>query len=200
MNIIFTINMYRKQGNKFFTQKNYTKAIEQYNLGIENKEEDLCIILSNRALSYYYLEDYPLSLKDCIKICKINNNWYKGWFRLSQTLEKMDKKEESKKAYKRYKELELDSQKEKLIITEKTKVLNSVLMEKLMKDNDIKNIADTLIKNDKIMSKLMNNDFKNKIMQNPDILNNPMSLMKDKNFQEIFSETMKILQEKEKEI
>ena len=197
MNIIFTINMYRKQGNKFFTQKNYTKAIEQYNLGIENKEEDLCIILSNRALSYYYLEDYPLSLKDCIEICKINNNWYKGWFRLSQTLEKMDKKEESKKAYKRYKELELDSQKEKIIITEKTKVLNSVLMEKLMKDNDIKNIADTLIKNDKIRSKLMNNDFKNKIMQNPDILNNPMSLMKDKNFQEIFSETMKILQKKE---
>ena len=70
-------------------------------------------------------------------------------------------------------------------------------MEKLMKDNDIKNIADTLIKNDKIRSKLMNNDFKNKIMQNPDILNNPMSLMKDKNFQEIFSETMKILQKKE---
>ena len=94
---------------------------------------------------------------------------------MSQTLEKMDKKEESKKAYKRYKELELDSQKEKIIITEKTKVLNSVLMEKLMKDNDIKNIADTLIKNDKIRSKLMNNDFKNKIMQNPDILNNYLS-------------------------
>tara|TARA_B110000977_G_C11089682_1_gene496224 strand:+ start:1399 stop:1992 length:594 start_codon:yes stop_codon:yes gene_type:complete len=197
--------MYRKQGNAFFTQKKYTNAIEQYNLGIENKEEEFYIILSNRSLSYYYLGNYSSSLKDCIEICKIKKDWYKGWFRLSQTLEKMGKKEESKKAYRRYKELELDSHKEKLIITEKpsqqkTHVLNKTLMIELMKDDNLKNIADTLMNNDKIRSKLMNNEFKNRIMNDSDILNNPLSLMKDKHFQEIFSETLKILQEKDKNI
>ena len=62
---------YRKQGNKFFSKKQYIEAIECYTKGLEEKEEEIHLILSNRALSYYYLQDYSNALKDCIEICRI---------------------------------------------------------------------------------------------------------------------------------
>lgn len=197
--------MYRKQGNKLFTKKKYTEAIEKYNLGIENNEDEIHLILSNRALAYYYLEDYTSSLKDCIEICKTNSTWFKGWFRLSQTLEKMGKKDESEKAYLRYKELEEKSKKKELKITEQPSntslpALNPEMIKEMMKDDKMMKMADKLMSNDKIRSKLMNNEFKERVMGNSDILKNPMSLMADKNFQEIFSETLKILQEKDKDV
>ena len=44
----------------------------------------------------------------------------------------------------------------------------------------------------------MNNDFRNKILQpsiNSNLMNNPMEMLNDKHFKEIFSETLKMLQE-----
>ena len=195
---------YRKQGNKFFSKKQYIEAIECYTKGLEEKEEEIHLILSNRALSYYYLQDYSNALKDCIEICRIKGDWFKGWFRLSQTLEKMGKEEESKIAYARYKELEkIDKKQEdkpniKIIENDKNlklPKLNPAMMNSMMKDGNMMNLASKLMSNNNIRDKIMNEDFKNRMLNNPDLMKNPMEMMNDKNFQEIFSETLKILQE-----
>jgi len=195
---------YRKQGNKFFSKKQYIEAIECYTKGIEEEEDDIHLILSNRALSYYYLQDYSSSLKDCIEICKIKGDWFKGWFRLSQTLEKMGRDEESKVAYARFKELEekekKSEEKPKIKIIEnnqhqKLPEIDPKIMNNMMKDGNIMNLASKLMSNNNIRDKIMNEDFKKRMLGNPNIMKNPMEMMNDKNFQEIFSETLKILQE-----
>ena len=95
----FNINyMYRKQGNKLFTKKKYTEAIEKYNLGIDNNEEDIHLILSNRALAYYYLEDYTSSLKDCIEICKTNSTWFKRMVQVISNFRKNGKERRVRKS------------------------------------------------------------------------------------------------------
>jgi len=193
---------YRKQGNKFFSKQKYIEAIECYTKGIEEEEDDIHLILSNRALSYFYLQDYSGSLRDCIEICRIKSDWFKGWFRLSQTLEKMGKEEESKVAYSRYKELEEAEKKIenniKIIENDNQPKLPQIdpkMMNSMMKDGNMMNLASKLMNNKNIRNKIMNEDFKNRMIGNPDIMKNPMEMMNDKNFQEIFSETLKILQE-----
>ena len=195
---------YRKQGNKFFSKKQYIEAIECYTKGIEEEEDEIHLILSNRALAYYYLQDYSSSLKDCIEICKLKSDWFKGWFRLSQTLEKMGKEEESKVAYARFKELEVKEKKSedkpniKIIENDMKSQLPQIdpkLMNSMMKDGNMMNLASKLMSNNNIRDKIMNEDFKKRMLGNPNIMKNPMEMMNDKNFQEIFSETLKILQE-----
>ena len=194
---------YRKQGNKCFSKKQYIEAIEYYTKDIEeDDEEDIHLSLSNRALSYYYLQDYSSALKDCIEICRIKSDWFKGWFRLSQTLKKMEKEEESKVAYARYKELEelekLEKDNIKIIennIENNLPQIDPKIMNNMMKDGNMMNLASKLMNNTNIRDKIMNEDFKNKMLGNPNIMKNPMEMMNDKNFQEIFSETLKILQE-----
>lgn len=195
---------YRKQGNKFFSKKQYIEAIECYTKGIEEEEDEIHLILSNRALAYYYLQDYSSSLKDCIEICKLKSDWFKGWFRLSQTLEKMGKEEESKVAYARFKELEEKEKKSedkpniKIIENDMKSQLPQIdpkLMNSMMKDGNMMNLASKLMSNNNIRDKIMNEDFKKRMLGNPNIMKNPMEMMNDKNFQEIFSETLKILQE-----
>lgn len=193
---------YRKQGNKFFSKKQYIEAIECYTKGIEEEEDDIHLILSNRALSYFYLQDYSGSLRDCIEICRIKSDWFKGWFRLSQTLEKMGKEEESKVAYARYKELEEAEKKIenniKIIENDNQPKLPQIdpkMMNNMMQDGNMMNLASKLMNNKNIRDKIMNEDFKSRMLGNPNIMKNPMEMMNDKNFQEIFSETLKILQE-----
>ena len=66
-----------------------------------------------------------------------------------------------------------------------------------MKDGNMMGLASKLMNNENIKNKMMNEDFRNKILQNPNLMKNPMEMMNDKNFQEIFSETLKIIQEDE---
>tara|TARA_B110000902_G_scaffold256573_1_gene323528 strand:+ start:24 stop:647 length:624 start_codon:yes stop_codon:yes gene_type:complete len=202
---------YRKQGNKCFSKKQYIEAIEYYTKDIEEDEdEDIHLSLSNRALSYYYLQDYSSALKDCIEICRIKSDWFKGWFRLSQTLKKMEKEEEAKVAYARYKELEAlekrtlkkNALEKRTLEKDNIKIIENNLpqidpkmMNNMMKDSNMMNLASKLMNNTNIRDKIMNEDFKNKMLGNPNIMKNPMEMMNDKNFQEIFSETLKILQE-----
>lgn len=198
--------MNRKEGNIFFNKKEYILAIESYAKGIEKEEEEIHLALSNRALCYYHLEDYSSALKDCIELCKIKGDWFKSWFRLGQTLEKMGHNKESMVAMSRYEEL-VEQEKDKVenvqIIEENKEVLpdmskmnlNSDMMKNIMNDSNIMNMANQMMSNNNIREKLMNEDFKNKILGNPNLMKNPMEMMNDPNFQDIFKETLNILQQ-----
>lgn len=201
--------MNRKQGNTHFTKKEYIEAIDCYNRGIEEKEDDSHLILSNRALCYYYLEDYDNSLKDCLELCRTKSDWFKAWFRLSQTLEKMGNVEEAKVAKARYDELvkQEKQQVENVKIIEENKKdknvlpnmnlpdINPEMMNKMMSNSNMMEMANKMMSNKNIREKVMNDDFKNKILGNPNLMKNPMEMMNDPSFQEIFKETLNILQQ-----
>lgn len=56
---------YKQAGNKFFKQKEYTKAIEQYTKAIECEPEN-ATFLSNRAAAYMSAGKFKLALDDCV--------------------------------------------------------------------------------------------------------------------------------------
>ena len=51
-----------------------------------------------------------------------------------------------------------------------------------MKDGNMMNLASKLMSNNNIRDKIMNEDFKNRMLNNPDLMKNPMEMMNDKNF------------------
>lgn len=55
---------YKQAGNKFFKQKEYGKAIEQYSKAI-SKEPENATFLSNRAAAYMSARKFALALDDC---------------------------------------------------------------------------------------------------------------------------------------
>lgn len=198
---------FRKEGNEYFKNKEYEKAIKSYTEGIMNDEDDKHLLLSNRALVYYNLKDYENSLKDCVELCKIKNDWYKGWFRLYQTLEKLEKFEEAEKAKKRYEEL-YDNENNKVTNYETVNDLNNFNMDnlnnmnmdnldlnnlnpnKMMKDPMFMNMINKVQSNPDLMKKLMDPNLMNNMMKNKD---NPMAMMEDESFKDLFNETLNIL-------
>lgn len=56
---------YKQTGNKFFKQKEYIKAIEQYTKAIECEPEN-ATFLSNRAAAYMSAGKFKLALDDCV--------------------------------------------------------------------------------------------------------------------------------------
>ena len=57
---------YKQAGNKFFKQKEYGRAVEQYSRAIE-KEPENATFLSNRAAAYMSAGKFNLALDDCVQ-------------------------------------------------------------------------------------------------------------------------------------
>ncbi|KAG0128222.1 hypothetical protein HOY82DRAFT_622579 [Tuber indicum] len=57
---------YKQAGNKFFKQKEYGRAVEQYSKAIE-KEPENATFLSNRAAAYMSAGNFNLALDDCVQ-------------------------------------------------------------------------------------------------------------------------------------
>lgn len=180
---------YRGEGNIFFKNNEYEKAIEQYTLGIENKEEDLHLLLCNRSHCYYNLERYEESLKDCVELCKIKNTWHKAWFRLYLVLDKLGKHEESNKAKKRYSELILNEFKDNDMMDDNIMDDITSKIMPLGKDylNNLDNYKNKDENTDEIMSlgkAFLNNLNKNNDFDENNYLN---TINDDPNFMNIFS-------------
>ena len=67
----------KEDGDRFFKQQNYTKAIEAYNIAIQKHPKDFKI-RSNLSAAYAQLGDFEYALK-CAQTCiSINPSWAKG--------------------------------------------------------------------------------------------------------------------------
>ena len=55
---------FKEEGNKYFKEKNYVKAIEQYSLAINNNAKDASYF-GNRAVCYLNLKKYNKCIEDC---------------------------------------------------------------------------------------------------------------------------------------
>eukprot|EP01098_Paradermamoeba_levis_P013785 TRINITY_DN636_c0_g1_i4.p1 TRINITY_DN636_c0_g1~~TRINITY_DN636_c0_g1_i4.p1 ORF type:complete len:305 (-),score=118.69 TRINITY_DN636_c0_g1_i4:177-1091(-) len=70
----------KEKGNKFFGQKDYKSAIEQYTKAIEYDPSEYTFY-TNRAAAYQGLNDWQTALSDANKSVELKPDWSKGWYR-----------------------------------------------------------------------------------------------------------------------
>lgn len=193
----------KKEGNDFFLQQDYNMAIEKYKEALELSEllednKDISILHSNLSSAYCKIDDFDLALDHAKKCIKLNFNWYKGWYRLSYVLFKLNKTEEAKKAINKTLEICKKEEIDDKYILE--------LKENIFKDNDCKIFSDeekkipdtfkdsmpqfmsAMLNNPKIKEKLDNQNFKEKMLNNRE---NPLSMLSDPDMTEVMLEMMK---------
>ncbi|KAG8536688.1 hypothetical protein GDO81_025845, partial [Engystomops pustulosus] len=60
---------YKEEGNDYFKEKNYKKAVTAYTEGLRRKGQDAelnAVLYTNRAAAHFYLGNYRSSLNDAI--------------------------------------------------------------------------------------------------------------------------------------
>ncbi|KAJ6576827.1 thioredoxin-like protein [Mycena sp. CBHHK59/15] len=87
-------------GNAFYKDGRYAEAIEKYTAAISIAPNSAALY-GNRAIAY--LKSMPpnsdLALADAQKATEVEPKWGKGYFRLGEALEALDKDDESAKAF-----------------------------------------------------------------------------------------------------
>ena len=165
--------------NALFTEgKN--EAIQKYNNGnykeaalifsdllkSEMNTIDSSILLCNRAACYIKMENYEDSLKDMIETVRLKPDWGKAWGRLGASLYGLGRFDKAITAYKKANELEPSSIYENMII----------FIEKFgfYKVSISDNIIKEMLSNDKLISKIEDENFQKLFFTNP------MHLLQDK--------------------
>ena len=207
----------KNMGNDLFKLNKFNEAIEKYTEALELTEdtEDVdknkSILHSNISATYCKLEDYGKALDHAAIATKLNNNWFKAWYRLSFVLHKLEKFEQAKKSIDKTIEL----CKENGIVENYIKDLEKDIYKLSNKDEDTEDeddpepkinidnnlpnvnsltdvnnfmpIMDNILNNSKIKEKLDDKDFQQKIMENQ---NNPFAMLSDPDMKEIMKEMM----------
>ena len=165
--------------NEIFTEgKN--DAIQKYNKGnykeaayifsdmikSEMNTIDKSILLCNRAACYIKMGDYNKSLQDMIETVRIKPDWGKAWGRLGASLYGLGRFDKAITAYKKANELEPSSIYENMI--------NSIEMVGINKFNIPDNVINEMLSNDKLISKIEDENFQKLFFTNP------MQLLQDK--------------------
>jgi stress-induced-phosphoprotein 1 len=183
----------KDQANQYFKDGNYNQSVQLYTEILE-LDEDNFAVLSNRSAAYLKLEKYDLALVDAVKTTKLKPEWGKAWGRLGAALYGLEKLDESLVAYNKANELEpsdiyaqmLDQIKAQL---KEMKVVNpkvQLIGENM--DNLLNKLYDSMFSNSKIMEKLSDPEFQNKVLS---LQNNPFDAIKDKEIMGLMSEMMK---------
>eukprot|EP00123_Amoebidium_parasiticum_P001524 comp12637_c0_seq1/m.7685 comp12637_c0_seq1/g.7685 ORF comp12637_c0_seq1/g.7685 comp12637_c0_seq1/m.7685 type:complete len:258 (-) comp12637_c0_seq1:224-997(-) len=71
---------YKNEGNEFFKQGNFAKAIENYTFSIEIDSKNAAY-WNNRAAAYLKMGDTQKALRDAVKATEIDPGWDKGYWR-----------------------------------------------------------------------------------------------------------------------
>nr|XP_006133542.1 tetratricopeptide repeat protein 4 isoform X1 [Pelodiscus sinensis] len=77
-------NTYKNEGNEYFKEKNYKKAVISYTEGLKKKcsDQDLnAVLYTNRAAAQFYLGNYRSALNDVIAARKLRPNHLKAIIR-----------------------------------------------------------------------------------------------------------------------
>lgn len=74
---------YKQLGNKYFKQREYSKAIEQYTKAVECEPKNPTFLL-NRAAAYMYANKYLLALEDCTEADRYAPNNAKTLLRMGR--------------------------------------------------------------------------------------------------------------------
>lgn len=176
--------------NALFTEgKN--EAIQKYNNGnykeaalifsdllkSEMNTIDSSVLLCNRAACYIKMENYEDSLKDMIETVRLKPDWGKAWGRLGASLYGLGRFDKAITAYKKANELEPSSIYDNMIIFIKKFGFHKV--------NISDNIIKEMLSNDKLISKIEDENFQKLFFTNP------IQLLQDKELVDMVKQYLK---------
>jgi len=76
---------FKEQGNQYFKNKDYSKAIEYYSKAIDLNPMDPAYY-GNRAACYFAMHNYQKCIDDSNDAINIDANFVKGWSRKGRSL------------------------------------------------------------------------------------------------------------------
>lgn len=180
------INIYTKEeANNFMSKGKYNKAIEIYSKLIESDDTNH-ILYSNRSVAYMKLNQFNHALKDCIKTTKLAPEWAKGWGRLGASLYSLDRIEQANTAYTKAYELDNNDIYYDMIkqTTIKKEVPNDNLLDNDHMDKLISSMMGNVMGNSKIMDKLADPEFQNKVLS---MQSDPFAALKDNDIMDVIN-------------
>jgi len=188
-------NKLKEKANEYYVVGFYKEAVNIYTQLLEWEPENY-MVLSNRSAAYIKLENWNEALNDAIMSTKLKPDWGKAWGRLGAALYGQDKLDESLVAYNKANELEpsniyvemIDEIKQNIINIKNKLLLNESKTQNPSMENLFSTMFDSVISNPKIMEKLTNPEFQNKVLT---MQSNPLQALKDQEVMTIMSEIMK---------
>lgn len=196
----------KNQANDLYSQGQYMEAIELYSQILESEPTNY-LILSNRSVSYLKMNMFDEAIQDAARCTKLKPDWAKAWGRLGAGLYQKNKLNEALVSYSKAQELEPNQMYESMIIEIKEK-LNKVsqvpnLMDMIKNNpfnlpknmdptqnpqfgNLFNNMIETVVSNPKIMEKISNPDFQDKMLKLQ-----PLDALKDSDIMGLMGEMMK---------
>lgn len=153
---------YKAQGNKFFSSKEFDKAIEYFGKAIEASSEPNHVLYSNRSACYASLKDFKKALEDAEECVKINSTWAKGYNRVAAAQHGLGQLEEARKSYNKALELEPGNSMAK----EGLKSVEEALNAKELPDFGL----GALFSDPNLIEKLKQNPKTSALMQDPELV------------------------------
>ena len=190
-------NKLKEKANEFYCEGKYYDAVNIYSQLLEWEPENY-MVLSNRSAAYIKLEKWNDALKDAVMSTKLKPDWGKAWGRLGAALYGQNKLDEALVAYNKANELEPSDIYVEMIVEIKQNIIN-IKNNLFSKESNLQNpsmenlfstMFDSVISNPKIMEKLTNPEFQNKVLT---MQSNPLQALKDQEVMTIMSEMMKKL-------
>ena len=190
-------NKLKDKANEYYTEGKYNEAVNIYSQLLEWEPENF-MVLSNRSAAYIKLEKWNDALKDAVMSTKLKPDWGKAWGRLGAALYGQNKLDEALVAYNKANELEPSDIYVEMIVEIKQNIIN-IKNNLFSKESNLQNpsmenlfstMFDSVISNPKIMEKLTNPEFQNKVLT---MQSNPLQALKDQEVMTIMSEMMKKL-------
>jgi len=190
-------NKLKEKANEYYVVGFYKEAVNIYTQLLEWEPENY-MVLSNRSAAYIKLEKWNEALNDAVMSTKLKPDWGKAWGRLGAALYGQDKLDEALVAYNKANELEpsniyvemIEEIKQNMISIKNNLFLNDPKAQNPSMENLFSTMFDSVISNPKIMEKLTNPEFQNKVLT---MQSNPLQALKDQEVMTIMSEMMKKL-------
>ncbi|KAI5956545.1 STI1 [Candida jiufengensis] len=159
-----TADEYKAEGNKYFTAKDYKKAIDAFTKAIEASSTPNHVLYSNRSASYASLKDWTQALKDAEECTKIDPKWAKGYNRVAGAQFGLGNFEDAENAYKKCLELDPSNAQAKeglKSVENATKARNS--------NGDDMGLG-AMFNDPNLITKLKNNPKTSELMKDPDLV------------------------------
>lgn len=100
-------DQFKEEGNKYFSAKDFDKAIDLFSKAIDASSQPNHVLYSNRSAAYASLKQFDKALEDAKTCVSINPSWAKGYNRVAAAHYGLGNLEDAKGQYQ--KALELDS-------------------------------------------------------------------------------------------
>ncbi|CAI5759953.1 unnamed protein product [Candida verbasci] len=108
-----TAEEFKAEGNKYFIEKNFEKAIESFTNAINASTEPNYVLYSNRSGAYASLKNFKQAYDDAKECVNLNPNWPKGYNRLAGAEFGLGNLENAKQTYEKCLSLDSNNQQAK---------------------------------------------------------------------------------------